>query len=127
MEELSFEKNKEMTVRTYEDRIANDPLRGDFDPTKDFKGEVFVDIEWYNADTKKKTGEVEKAVRVTTCPYGDSDHCVWRFGPTITGDQICTAVRLVAHNLERDVVIEENPRCKAHIAHIDRPAGWWRR
>lgn len=109
MESLNFERNEEMSVCVWRSILSQDPLRGGFDPARDFKGEIFVDHQW-------KDGKVVKEIRITVCPYKNTDECPWRWGPTITGDIWCQAVRQTAFIRDREIDNSREPRCKAHVA-----------
>lgn len=109
---LAFRNNEKISVSDYRARFKSDPKHGDFDPAKDFEGEVIVDRE------RPAPLGPKKVIRIKVCPYPDPSQCSWKKGPTDGGDLICMAV-------EQTELIEEwmadpfTSRCKAHIPHKD--------
>lgn len=113
MDSLKFEKNEKMPFWLWKSTIRQDPRRGRFDPDKDFKGEIYVDYQWND-------GTRDKNVRITVCPYETPDTCVWKWGPTLTGDHWCNAVLQTAFIHDREIDNSHDPRCKINIARKDR-------
>lgn len=126
---LKFEKNIDMKVREWKDRIEKDKLKGEFDPNKDFQGEIYIE--------EKRRRSVENeiypfefiyGIRVTTCPYEVPTKCPWlSANGTIKAngaarEMECRAVLQTNNVFQTDAYPgnETKVRCKAHVAGRDR-------
>lgn len=126
-QELKFEKNKEMKVGEWDERVAKDELKGQFNPEKDFKGEIYI-------EAKELTGPLswfcfDMGVRITVCPYADPNRCPWLkcadsefkdYTGHAIEEKICTAVLQTNYILLSRYRSKSVPMCKTHLARRER-------
>lgn len=112
MTKLILEKNRDISVREFERRAANDPNKGEFNVSRDFQVETYIEAKVLNWEPVGSQYKFITGIRVTTCPYDDPGRCAWQ-QTFADRSKVCAAVNATE---------EENQRmkCKAHVPRRDR-------